>query len=35
MQTIRFPVVQTDALRLEIDEPNPKQDWSLVEVELY
>ena len=35
MQTIRFSVVQTDALRLEIVDPNHKQDWSLVEVELY
>ena len=34
-QTIEFPATQTEALRLEIVDPNPKQDWSLVEVELY
>ena len=35
MQTIQFSVTQTDALRIEIVDPNPKQDWSLVEVDLY
>jgi hypothetical protein len=35
MQTIPFPVTQTDALRLEIIDPNSQRDWSLVEIELY
>ena len=34
IQTIEFPATQTEALRLEIVDPNPKQDWSLVEIEL-
>ncbi len=35
METIQFPPTQTQALRLEIVEPNPRQDWSMVEIELF
>ena len=35
MQTISLPATKTDALRLEIVDPNPKQDWSLVEIGIY
>jgi hypothetical protein len=35
MQTITFPIIVTDGLRLEIAEPNPRQDWSLVEIGVY
>lgn len=35
MQAIEFPLTRTDALRLEIVDPNPKQDWSMVEFEVY
>ena len=34
-QTITFPATATDGLRIEIDRPNPKQDWSLVEIGVY
>jgi hypothetical protein len=33
-QTIALPFPKTDGLRLEIVDPNPRQDWSLVEIEL-
>lgn len=33
-QTILLPAIKTDALRIEILDPNPRQDWSLVEIEL-
>jgi hypothetical protein len=35
MQTILFPAVPTDRLRIEIVLPNPRQDWSLVEIGVY
>jgi hypothetical protein len=34
-QTITFPAVTTDGLRLEIAQPDPKQDWSLTEIGIY
>jgi hypothetical protein len=35
MQTIEFPGIRTDGLRIEIVEPNSRQDWSLVEIGVY
>jgi len=34
-QTIRFDPVETDALKIEVAEPNPGRDWTIGEVELY
>jgi hypothetical protein len=34
-QTIRFDPVETDALKIEIAEPNPGRDWTIGEIEVY
>jgi hypothetical protein len=34
-QILTFPTTQAKALRLEVLEPNPRQDWSMVEIDLY
>jgi len=35
MQTIRFPAVTTDRLRLEIVQPEPKRDWAIGEIRVF
>lgn len=34
-QTIRFPAVLTDRLRLEITEPEPNRDWTIGEIRVF
>ena len=34
-QTYRFPAVTTDAVRMEVVEPNPGRDWTIGEIEVY
>ncbi|MBU0677916.1 MAG: hypothetical protein KJ626_07335 [Verrucomicrobia bacterium] len=35
VQTIRFPAVTTDALRIEVAEVNEGRDWTVGEIEIY
>ena len=35
VQTLRFPVVTTDRLRLEITEEEPNRDWTLGEIRIF
>lgn len=35
VQSIEISGIETDAVRIEIDEPNPGRDWTIGEIEVY
>ena len=35
LQTLRFPRVKTDRLRLEITDPEPGRDWTIGEIKVF